>query len=424
MEEAAPRIRLDGSTVTIDHLACADQVLVALVERTAPEGRAELVEKILGVGARGIVTMGVGLDLSELDHRVRQSVELATDKARREIDQVLDVTRKAVESTLDPDQRTSLVGKALDDLQTWRDEFLGGVDPDRPGSHTERLLGAMRSLLGPGGELEERLAAALDLDASDSAFSRFTSSVDTRLTEIRDMVAEQRGRQAEALRGTAKGIDFEDDLEIHLRNAVAGLSGAVVERTSSSAGSISADSIVGDFVVGLPDGARVVVEAKNTRTLSLTGRQSILEELDRAMANRMADVAVCVSAQEAFPREVGPFGVYGRRLLVVEDGDGTMTWVAMRWAAAMAQAMRGGNRSEELDVVAVDDIVQRIRQLGQVFSTNRRTLTDVTESVDRVRSSLDGLRRELLTLVDDLSHEMARGRRPEAEVLDIRREAG
>ncbi|MGH8936635.1 MAG: hypothetical protein ACRDXD_10325, partial [Acidimicrobiia bacterium] len=152
---------------------------------------------------------------------------------------------------------------------------------------------------------------------------------------------------------------------------------------------------------------RVVVEAKNVARLALTGKDGILEELDTAMANRRAQVAICISAQEAFPREVGAFGVYGNRVLVVDEGEGTMISVAYRWAMGMLEASATGGASR-LDARLVFDRLQRLRGLAQLFSTNRRALTDVKSSVGTVQESLETMRNELLGLVDELSTEVQR----------------
>jgi hypothetical protein len=197
--------------------------------------------------------------------------------------------------------------------------------------------------------------------------------------------------------------------------------GALVERTSTLGGSLAGDAIVGDFVVEFPEGERIVVEAKNTRSLSLTGRDGILAQLDRAIDNRDARMAVCVSATDAFPAEVGVFGVYGNRILVVDDGDGTMLGVALRWGRLFSAAAR--TNRPDIDLVAIDERLDRIRMLAQRFSTNRRALTDIAGSVEKVRDGLDEMRRELLEFVDDATSEVRRSRTT-ADVVELTLQAG
>ena len=413
------RVTVDEQRVHIHDLTCEDSTLAGLLARQPAELHSETVRRALAVGARGLVTMGVGLDLGEMDQRVRRSVDEALEEAMRLVQQVVEEARRSLTDSLDPDQRSSIIARASAELTSWREGFLRSVDPASADSHTGRLVRHLEQLLGPGGQLERRLTEALDPHADGSGLAQLAASLDQRLTELRDLVAEQRGARREAERGTAKGVEYEDAVEEALRAAARAM-GAVVERTTRTPGALAGDALVGDYVLTLPEGWRVVVEAKNVRSLSLTGGDGILAELDRAMANRQADAAICVSAGEAFPQEVGPFGVYGKRVLVVDDGDGTMLWVALRWTLASLAA--SGRTTVETDPELVTDRLQRIRQLCQLFSTNRRTLTEIVGSVERVRGSLEQMRSDLLGLVDDLAAELGRGR--QGAVVEMRRQAG
>lgn len=413
------KIIVEAGTVTVDHLACDDPVVAEVLRRQPPDQRAATLGRMLAVGARGLLTMGVGIDLAEVDDRVRSSVEQATSALKHDVEALLGQARRAMESTLDPEQRSSIVARTMAEFTALRNGLVSELDPDSSSSHAARLLTRLDELLGDEGLLPRALATALDPDSTESGLGKLAQVVDRRVTEIRDLLVEDRGRRDEAERGTAKGLDFEDRLEEDLRRAAHGL-GAIVERTSRRAGALRGEARVGDYVVTLPSGARIVVEAKNAATIPLTGSTGILTELDRAMDNREADVAVCVSARDAFPAEVGPFGVYGRRILVVDEGDGTMAWVALRWAATLLTThTRPG---VEADPTVVADRLDRIRQLAQLFSSNRRLLTEIGSSIDGVRTKLDEMRTELIGLVDDLTVELARGAEP-ASVVDIR-EAG
>lgn len=410
---------VDGDTVVLEHVEITDSVLADLVRR-CPEGeRVELFERVVSVGARGLATMGIGVDLTEVDVRVHRTVERVTDEAAVRAQAMLEEAERLMASSLDPGQRSSLVARAVADFSTWRDGFLARVDPDAADSHTGKLLARLNELVGPAGILDQRLAAALDPAADGSGMAKVADLIERRFAELRETLAEERGRRREADRGTAKGFDFEDVLEDRLRRLARPM-GALVERTSTAAGSLSGDAIVGDFVLELADGTRIVVEAKNARSLSLTGRDGILAQLDRGMANRDAQLAVCVSASEAFPAEVGVFGVYGNRVLVVDDGDGTMLDVAVRWAQLAASTDRRSR--PEVDLGVIEDRLGRLRILAQRFSTSRRALTDIVGSVEKVRDGLDEMRRELLEQLDEADAEIRRS--APAEVVELARHAG
>jgi hypothetical protein len=419
------QIGISGTSVTIEGLRVDDGVLAELLNAQPGERQADMVRRVLEVGARGLLTMGLGIDIAEVDARVRRSVDEVTTEARLQVEQVLATARQTFGEHFDPDLRSSMVGRALDGFTQWRDEFLRSFNPDFTDSHTARFLDQVNDLLGPNGMLEGRLREALDPDADGSALARLSRSIDERFGELRDLLMHERGKQIEADRGTRKGFDYEDLIEDSLREAVRS-TGCVVERTGRVKGDLGAETLVGDFVVALPSDRRIVIEAKNTGRINLTGRDGILEELDRAMANRSADFAICVSARDAFPKEVGPLGVYGERILIVDEGDGTMLSVALR-IAEMILDKSGDRKTADIDRGFLNDRMQRLRQLAQLFTNNRRSLTDIKTSVENVHGSLEQIRSELLFLVDEISHEIGRSSTTEsasAAVVQLRSEAG
>lgn len=418
-------IDINGTAVTIESLEVEDGVLAELLTSQPDERRADMVRRVLEVGARGLLTMGLGVDIAEVDARVRRSVDEVTTEARLQVEQVLAAARQSFGEHFDPDLRSSMVGRALNDFTEWRDGFLRSFNPDFTDSHTARFLHQVNELLGPDGMLEARLRGMLDPDADGSALARLAQSIDDRFGELRDLLMQERGKQTESDRGTRKGFDYEDIIEEALRQSLRS-SGCVVERTGRIKGDLGAETLVGDFVVVLASGRRMVIEAKNTARINLTGKDGILEELDRAMANRSADFGICVSARDAFPKEVGPLGVYGERILIVDEGDGTMLAVALRLAETILERS-ADRKTADIDRGFVQDRMQRLRQLAQLFTNNRRSLTDIKTSVDNVHGSLEQIRAELLFLVDEISHELDRtaaDHSSSAAVVHLRSEAG
>ena len=404
---------VDGSTVHLS-LTVDDSTLADLVGRS--DDPIALVRRILSVGARGVASMGATLDLSAVEARLRRSAEEASAASEERITEMLSEARTEITRLLDPSAKDSFTSTTIEEFATWRDGLFERFDPERQSSHTARTIAAVAGLLGPGGALETRLAEAMDPTRSDSGLGRLAEHLDRRVTEIRELVAEERGRVNEVERGTAKGFEFEDEIEDALRTCSRQL-GATVERTSMRSGDL--DRSVGDYVVEFDDRTRVVIEAKNKKSLSLTGSAGILEELDLAMANRDASVAICVSKHaDAFPKEVGPINVYGRRILVADPGDGTMVWVALRWARQLAD--HSSPVAIEFDTEAVRDGIQRLNQMAERFRSNRTHLTQIKSSVVAVHESLGDMRRDLLDLADDLAAEIFKSESG-AAVVDLSR---
>ncbi len=403
-------VRIDGDRITITGLEVVDPDLAGLLAGAAAEARPDLVRRVLAVGARGLATMGIGVDVAAVDDRIRQTLATLTDEAERRLGSVLEAGREAMVSHFDPEQRSSVLSRMLGEFATWRESFLGSIDPAREGSHTTEFLTRLNAVVGPDGALEQRIAAALDPHSDGSALAALLDAMEGRFADLRDLIVREQGiaagRATEASRGTAQGLDFEDHLEEVLRNWAAGAGGCVVERVGRTPGELGTQATVGDFVVVLPDGNRIVIEAKNQSTIGLAGKEGILTELDRALANRGATVAVCVSHRDAFPVEVGRFGVYGSRLLVVDEGDGLMTGVAMQWARARAAAEAAG-RSHRIDTGLVTERVATIRRLADGLRGARAGLTEIRKGVDTLSERLGELRTEILAQVADVERELA-----------------
>lgn len=397
-------ITVEDTRVVIRHLEVDDPGLAGLLRSHPQEEHEALVGRALGVGARGLATMGLGIDVAAVDARIRSTLEATVAEAERRIADLMEAGAETFQENFDPQRRTSLLSRAMEDFADWRDGLLASLDPAGSDSHTTRFLQRLTELLGPQGPLEERLRLALDPEADGSALARLGGAIDERFTELRDLIVYSHGRDAgrdeEWARGTAQGFDYEDVVEARLRAAAAALGGTTVERVSRSPGLLGPQATVGDFVVTLPDGYRVVVEAKNQATLTLTGKDGVLGELDRAMDNRQASFGICVSSRDAYPAEVGGFGVYGDRALVVDDGEGTMLGVALRWAcAALAAASRGS--AHEMDSTLLTDRLDRIRSLADRFRTMQSSLTNVGKTIESVKETLREMRAELIDLVDE-----------------------
>jgi hypothetical protein len=355
--------------------------------------------------------MGVGLDLTAVDARVLSLLESVTSEAEASIRSILDDSRLSLGRQFDPEQRSSILARALAEFTNWREEFLARLDPGVEGSTATLLIQRLQELVGPEGALETRLSEALDIDAGDSAFAKLSRSIEEQFEVLRRDLAGDRAADAarivEAERGTAHGIEFEDVVEANLRQWAASSKGCIVERTTNTVGNLAAASKVGDFVVTLSDGRRIVVEAKRHASISLAGSGGILHELDNAMTNRAADAAVCIAGRDAFPTEVGHFNVYGDRVLVVDEDDGAMTAIAMQWAAASIAASTAGTAA--FDTAAVADRIDRIRHGAETLSGSRRTVTGIKASLDKLHENLGRLRSDVLGQVDDLDRLLSRG---------------
>lgn len=72
----------------------------------------------------------------------------------------------------------------------------------------------------------------------------------------------------------------------------------------------------------------------------------------------------------------------------------------MRWAAALANH---STDSDGVDAAAVGAAMEKIRSKARQLSDAKRALTEIGKSVTQVQDSLDGMRRDLIDIVDEVS---------------------
>ncbi len=403
-------ISIDAERAVVRHAVITDPEAVRTLETAPSAERPDLLRRLVTVGTRGLVSMGIGIDVAAVDSRVQHTVAAAADEAERRLAAIIESGRVSLGEQFDPEHRSSILARALHDFTGWRDEFLERLDPAIEGSTATQLVNRLQELVGPGGDLEEQLQAALDPEAADSGFSRLARTIDHRFEQLRREIAADRAataaRTEESERGTSHGLVFEDVVEGHLRRWAATIKGTVVERTATVTGDLAAAAKVGDFVITLPGDRRVVVEAKRQASITLGGRDGILAELDRAKANRRAAAAVCIAGRDAFPAEVGHFNVYGDRVLAVDEGDGEMIAVAMQWASAALEAR--GNDRPVAEGATVADRIERIRGAAENLSGARRAVTTIRASLEKLHGTLGDLRSGLLENLDDLDRLLCR----------------
>ncbi len=396
---AESAITVDGDVLIVDAFQLCDPTVAEHFSQIDEDRRLDELIAAVSVGLRGLGAMGSEAAALRVGDAVERVVAHALSQSEAHIADLLETGQRELGLALDPEVRSSITARMVAELGSVHRNLLDGLDPERRDSTTARFVTELNGLLGPGGQLESRLAAALDPAADGSLLSGLLTTVETRFRELRDLIVGAGAQRVEAQRGTAKGFAFEDVVESCLRTEARALGGAIVERTSLEPGSLGAGSVVGDCVMTLPDGTRNAVEAKHTGRIALAGKDGILQELDRAMANRRAEWGLCVSHDAAYPDEVGMLGIYGNRVLVVDDGSGELVRVALRWIGAAAH--RAAADPSHIDVEALSDELERIRSLATRFSRTKRALTAVQSNIEAVRGELDELRAELLDGVDD-----------------------
>ena len=211
--------------------------------------------------------------------------------------------------------------------------------------------------------------------------------------------------QDERARGTAKGVEFEDAVEVAPLGELARGVGDLLERTGTEAGE-ELRSKKGDFVLTVDPSRtngrelRVVIEAKD-RPMS---RRAMAEELTSARGNRGAAIALAVFTPEHAPAGISPFALVGSDVYAVYDPEadgGVGLEAAFRVARVMA-LLSLRETGGQVDVAAISESLQDVQFRRGQRAEDEYSPTSIGSAAQEVSSLLDDLRERVLASVRDI----------------------
>lgn len=387
------RIYVSGPRITVEHLVLDDPALAAfLAEAEGPE-RVALGERALRIGLLAICNANATVNVDVVRAEFGRLVdEMATrqQEAAGALEQTLRANFADGDGRL-PRQLEAYLGDS-GKLQ----RLVGDLFNDE---RRDSALGRLRELLGRyfDGDASQ-LARLLDPTRNGSPLYQFRAEMTDefrRLNERLEALEEgKRARAEERARGTAKGGDYEDVLEVVLGELAHG-AGDLLERTGTDAGD-AIRSKKGDFILAINPALtrgvelRVVVEAKN-RSMP---RQKFQVELAEAKINRGAQVAVGVFTPDAAPTGIAPLQLVGNDVWCVhdpEDEEGVALEAAIRLARVLAlNSLR--DVAAQLDVAEVQDALRDLIGELQRVQGMKAKLTSIGTVAKELSGSLDDLR--------------------------------
>ena len=402
------RVLVAGERIEVERLVVDDPGLAAWLAAQPMDDHALLAERALKIGLTALQGVGVTINVdvvrAEFERFADQS-RAANEKAAQALEQVLRSNFADDDGRLPRTLEAFLGDRGK--LRAMVDELF---DPKRQDSAVGRIATMLGAYFDGDGS---RLAQLLDPTRMNSPLHQFRTEVDAGFKALHEKLvaleAAQAARAGERAKSAAKGDDFEALLE-ELLGEIARGANDLLERTGTEAGD-AGRSKKGDFVLTLDADAtrgcevRVVVEAKDRR---VSGRE-MREELRAAKANRDAAVGLVVFTPTHAPAGIAPFDVRAGDVYAVldpADPDPATLHAAVRLARLLALASVRESEAE-VDVAAVQEALEAIRQALDTVRGLKVQLTSIGTTSSNVSAALDKLREAILAWIGRAERELA-----------------
>jgi len=399
--------------VTIVNLTVNNPDFLSAVASQAESKREQIVLDIIAVGSAAMRRVQTTVDLEFVEKRFsalsgnferalgsfeKQALESLTRRfsptesgsytkhiadlvggARKDVQGWTTELSKSAKDLLDPDKKSSAVGRLEALVGEASEQFEQMFDPEVKGSYAARLNEQLSSLFGGNGRpgvLGNSLREALQ-------------PVLKELRELKKKVEARKAAEQVVATSTLKGRPFEERVQARLSQLAQPFGDDILAVGSGNGGTTRA----GDFLVTVNgSGKRLVVEARDRKQMSLP---AIKSELEREALEREADFAVYVSSgQEMLPQHVGDFQVYEDKIITTLNN----LHIAYRLARVLALSHAPAG---EVDVIALRSVLVKVKDAASSLRNVKSKASQVKKLADGIHADADGTESKILELLEE-----------------------
>jgi hypothetical protein len=403
-------VKCDPSTktVTLTNIGVTNSDFLSVISSQPESRREQIVLDVIAVGSTAIRRVQTTVDVEFVEKRFsalsvkferalgdfeKQATDTITKRfsptengsytkhiselvatARKDVQAWTNQLEKDARELLDPDKKSSAVGRLEKLLEEAAEQFEEMFNPDKKGSYAAGLNEKLSQLFGSDGH-----NGLIGLSLNQAL-----QPVLKELRELKEKVEGRKAAEQVIAASSLKGRSFEE--LVHLR-----LSHLAQPFGDDLAAVGNGGSRAGDFLVTINgSGKRVVVEARDRRQISLP---AIKQELEREMKERDADLALYVSSgSEMLPQHVGDFQIYGEKVVT--------TLVNLPIAYRVARVMALVEAPEgEIDVPALRGILGKIKDASQLLRNVKTKASQIEKLVGGIQGDACESERMVLGLI-------------------------
>ncbi len=255
-------------------------------------------------------------------------------------------------------------------------------------------------------EINRQIQTLLSASSDQSSLGMLRRELDDNFSKLFGSMNQLLGKTVEAEKGSQKGIVFEEDLYKFLISNTR-MTGDSIERTGTKA---SGRDKKGDLLVtlqntGLAEELRIVIEAKDTSSISLEGPNGLITQVEQGMVNRNADFGIGVVKNiESLPKYNGALHYYpDKNLIICGFGDDGLAF-ELAYIFARTILLQGNKvdvETEDIDIERLESVFNEINNKLKMFRSLKKNMTEIEKLTNQTKTDLISFESEIKDLVED-----------------------
>ncbi len=217
------------------------------------------------------------------------------------------------------------------------------------------------------------------------------------IKDIRDQVIKETAVNLEKQKGTAKGIEFEEEVYSTLQTLASYYENTVeLTGTQSKVGSKK-----GDILIELENKKKVIIECKDSSSYST---KKTIDEINASIQNRNASFGIFLFAKRnEMPRELCPIKITDKYIITYYDEDNL--YFAYRIARLFA-LKNSANSEDKIDFAKISSELNTMEDNFKNIDSMQVKATTIINSGEYVRKNLNLLRENIEKSVKKIKDEM------------------
>jgi len=257
----------------------------------------------------------------------------------------------------------------------------------------------------PLGKFRIQLQQELDADREGTAFHKLKNAMDAGFKEVLIALGAAEAAEEERKKGTAKGIDFENQI-LETLDIMARDFEDTVEFVGNKKGPLGN---VGDILIRINPRdtgnveRNIVVEVKNA-PIRMSGKKSFLKELDSAKENRGAHYAIGAVHESKVPAACGCFRRYdGEKIICSVPPDEDPLALEISYKVARAELVLSILREEvTLDLSHLKAKITEIQGQLDTLRSVKSALTGASGKIDDAKGNLKKIETSIREILGEI----------------------